>query len=1159
MAEDKIDSIIDREKIQQEISQTKSDIKNLLQLIQSVKGKGVQISQTKSVADFSNLSKQLNDLIKQTNEAAKATAGSSKAKQDDSSSTQKLTSDQALLNAQNAEAVKLLKIKADIENSVAGSQEHALASIKLLQYQQSILNTTTEAGKRKYQELQGQIDQFALSTTKGAAAAEKQAAAVAKNNEPYNQLVIRFNAAAREAKNLAAQYGIESKQAQTAAKTALDLNNQLKAIDSSIGNHQREVGNYGKALEGAKESLHHFTTEALGLIGIFSVASFFKDSIEEFLTLDKNIRLLQNTLRNIGKPELFEVIEENIHKITGEFKFLKEQDVSRVFNQLILYGKLTKSQIDELLPVIVNFSTATGRELPEATELLIKALQGNSKPLKEFGINMKDAKTPTEGFKLIMEQLAPKVEGVGKAFGESAAGKIAAAKEEFVKLKEEIGTGLIPIINSLLSVIVNGLNGLKALVGGVRDAIRGEASVGGSFLISSFKDNKDVQKEISRQSDQYVKEVEDDIKTLQKLQKEGKKTEVTQDELLENEIQSLEKTHKSYEETVKDLAKQQFPSFDKLASAYSVLKATEEAITRIRGKLSINQGQLGTGDPNKPNAPKPTKEKDTAAELFKQQEQERKSAFELAKNKIQYVINSDSEILNDEKKTFEQRSKASDDYYTHTLELQKLIRDFQTADVDAKAIEDKRKAAIDFKNDATGLSKQLEAIDKNSATEKLKIQSDYQLAVQKLNEDSGKQIDNIVSKNDADVLKHQQSVQEQRLTDLKNAYDQDINIIDAATLEKIKAAKGDKDKIAAIEKKAQQDKLDRQLAYQIDSLTADIEYTKHTIELAEARAAASGSQEDQDAVIAAKQKLAALEIELQKDVTDYYVKSNDNQTKSDEDKTNKKLALLDKVAEKAKEVSQLITDFAEISTEKQLNQIEQQKDAIDKQKEKEIEAENASADSAQDKANKIAIINADAQAKQERLDRRKKQLEVEKAKFDKANSIANIIINTAVAVTKALSKGDVAEAIVVGIIGAASLAKVIATPIPQYKEGTKGKPHPGGLMEVGEGGKHEAILLPDGSLLKSPARSTIMYAPEGTQVFPDYDKMILSATITKVPEFKVKTVSDNIRTEKAINKIGKDIVFAIKNQPRDVYQGLPRYKRMTQIGSSFKNYLDNNL
>jgi hypothetical protein len=72
-------------------------------------------------------------------------------------------------------------------------------------------------------------------------------------NDAYRKLEDQYKKSAREAKNLAAQYGVGSKEAKAAATSALDLANKLKKIDETVGQSHRNVGNYKVAVREALE------------------------------------------------------------------------------------------------------------------------------------------------------------------------------------------------------------------------------------------------------------------------------------------------------------------------------------------------------------------------------------------------------------------------------------------------------------------------------------------------------------------------------------------------------------------------------------------------------------------------------------------------------------------------------------------------------------------------------------------------------------------------------------------------------------------------------------------------------------------------------------------------------------------------------------------
>ena len=84
------------------------------------------------------------------------------------------------------------------------------------------------------------------------------------SNSAYSALSQEYGQALQKAKDLAVQYGVGSKEAGEWTKKATDLNNKLKAVDASLGNHQRNVGNYAN-------SVRDLGMKISGLSGIMSI------------------------------------------------------------------------------------------------------------------------------------------------------------------------------------------------------------------------------------------------------------------------------------------------------------------------------------------------------------------------------------------------------------------------------------------------------------------------------------------------------------------------------------------------------------------------------------------------------------------------------------------------------------------------------------------------------------------------------------------------------------------------------------------------------------------------------------------------------------------------------------------------------------------------
>lgn len=186
-------------------------------------------------------------------------------------------------------------------------------------------------------------------------------------------------------------------------------------------------------------------------------------------------------------------------------------------------------------------------------------------------------------------------------------------------------------------------------------------------------------------------------------------------------------------------------------------------------------------------------------------------------------------------------------------------------------------------------------------------------------------------------------------------------------------------------------------------------------------------------------------------------------------------------------ITSLMTDIYDARIEN----IEKEQEANDEAYDKEIERiesleENGAISTEEAEARKRAAEDKTA-AKNAELEKKKAALQEKQAKWDKANSIVQAGIATALAITKALP--NLVLAALVGAMGAAQIAVIAAQPIPKYAKGTKD--HPGGLAIVGDGGKKEGIIT-DNGLFVTPDKPTLVNLPAHAQVIPDlsyiYDK-----------------------------------------------------------------------
>lgn len=253
------------------------------------------------------------------------------------------------------------------------------------------------------------------------------------------------------------------------SKEFLEYDKQLKAVTDRLAQVRSgsqatagSINQVGGWLKGAGIGL-----AAAGIAAVGAAAGeFLSQSIDEFNEANRIAKELKNTLDNMGKGGSFDRITADAQELADAIGFVDNDDLNKASQQLLTYGKLTEKQIRDMLPVITDFSVKAGVGIPEATEKLIGALEGQGKALKQYGISIKDGGSVTERFGIIMNDLAPKVKGAAAAFGDTEEGAAAKELQKFKNLQEEVGGEVGPIWTKIKTSILEGVSGI---IGGLKN------------------------------------------------------------------------------------------------------------------------------------------------------------------------------------------------------------------------------------------------------------------------------------------------------------------------------------------------------------------------------------------------------------------------------------------------------------------------------------------------------------------------------------------------------------------------------------------------------------------------------------------------------------------------------------------------------------------
>lgn len=407
-------------------------------------------------------------------------------------------------------------------------------------------------------------------------------------------------------------------------KAVNDLGNRLKRMSAEDADFSNVVRQYGEArlhLQQLKAGTDQLAAAqrrigkdsffgsffgnlaAGGITAIISkVRELFSGAFNEALEAEEKTARLKATLDNLGRTDAFDRMISKANEMATRFRFLDNDEVVGVFERLINFGKLTEKQMNDLLPVIIDFSAKQRISLEEGTSVIVKALEGQGKALKEYGINMKDAKTETERMELITVTLAEKVKGAGDTFQNTAAGGIASARQEFKNLQEEIGTGLIPTLNKLLSLTLKAINNLKTFGNAIAAEFRGNNGFI-QIALDEVENNPELKQAVIDQADETIrsvmaaqKQIEDQLGRKLNLQNEEDKKL-----LLDNQnkrISGIEEALKSDNERLGQLMKSMGRDGQLEARSVKIaILARTDALTKLKEALNPNKNVIGVPPP----------------------------------------------------------------------------------------------------------------------------------------------------------------------------------------------------------------------------------------------------------------------------------------------------------------------------------------------------------------------------------------------------------------------------------------------------------------------------------------------------------------------------------------------------------------------------------
>lgn len=528
-----------------------------------------------------------------------------------------------------------------------------------------------------------------------------------------------------------------------------------------------------------------------------------------------------------------------------------------------------------------------------------------------------------------------------------------------------------------------------------------------------------------------------------------------------------------------------------------------EQINQLKGKINIKSAF----DDDKKKYEKRKKEEERLQEaLRKIAESERKAKADLTEEDYKILAEMNKRVVENDKQSYDKRMESLQSYNNYLLQS---VETRKNAEIEA-LIETTRKElklpdTIEGRLKAREkVANQILLIEQKASIETNKIANENAKIQKKIEEDRVKNVINDINEEYAARQRALSIEESNELVDLSRQYkDGKIN-----------------------NEQYEQAKLDTSKKYTKKRFENEISYLNDILK-------ESGLTDEER--IQYERELDKANLNFQKWILSEEVKDYDKAAKKKEEIEK---ALQDKRKELLRGAFDLAQALLNRDLENQLSKLNEQSEANDKWAKEETDRidrlEESGAISKEQAEARKALIDEQAQAREDQIEAKRRELQKKQAQYEKAASLMEVAYNTAVAVMAAWKNPFTAPALIPTIIaaGAIQTATILATPIPEYAEGTKD--HPGGLAIVGDAGKSEMVIA-NGRIFKTPAVDTLVNLPEHSKVLPDFNEALNLPGIPSgdnivnidTTEIKKYIIDNNHLLKKFIARMERDAKNAI--------------------------------
>ena len=434
-------------------------------------------------------------------------------------------------------------------------------------------------------------------------------------------------------------------------------------------------------------------------------------------------------------------------------------------------------------------------------------------------------------------------------------------------------------------------------------------------------------------------------------------------------------------------------------------------------------------------------------------------------------------VLNARKSTLQQQIQMESEHSETVLSLKR-----QLAEIDEE---------LSIRSAKKSYATQLVEMKKSLDAQKIS-KEEYTKSVEALDEQYRTAVQNAEFNLQKSITEAQEETNEARITKIEERYSVEQSIRDTNYTKEIADEEKHYAELLSHAEESHQSREKVEEEHNLKMLEIHQKYERDTAKdavdtLKEQMEVAGLTEEQRESL---EQQLAKATADYEKMMADQSIEYMEAVTDAHQKQIEKRMKAVQFWGDFTKDMLNELTNLAGALYDSQISEIEKEEDALDEKKEKDIERieelEESKVITTEEAEARKRAAEESSERKHEELEKKKAAIEYKQAILEKANKVAQIGISTALGIMQALAMfpPNIPLSITVGAIGAVQLAAALAQPIKAYAKGTPHEGHHGGLAVVGDGGKPELVTFKGKSWI-TPDKPTVVNLPKGAHVYPD--------------------------------------------------------------------------